>query len=94
MSAYLIDKCALRNVTLAVNRVKRSKMSRFFSKNIDDAINSVAVPLIGIIPEDSEVFKLAERGLAVLSRKKNHAGLAYYNISQRICGQYVPLSFR
>lgn len=93
MASYLINSCGLDNTALVINRVRSGISSRFFIKNIDDAIDSVSIPLIGIIPEDSDVYKNAERGQIILSHKKNHAGLAYYNISKRISGEYIPLSF-
>lgn len=77
------------SVHLAVGRVQK-KMLRALHTTIDDAIDMAGLPLIGVIPEDSEVPAALNRGIAL--RDFNfYAARAYENIARRLAGEKVPL---
>lgn len=76
-------------IHLAVNRITRQFL-RKTNTNVDDAMDALGLPLIGIIPEDPKVGLTASQGDLVIMRAKNGAARAYYNISRRILGQRVP----
>lgn len=77
------------SVHLAVGRVQK-KMLRALHTTIDDAIDTAGLPLIGVIPEDSEVPAALNRGIAL--RDFNfYAARAYENIARRIAGEKVSL---
>lgn len=76
-------------IHLAVNRITRPFL-RKLNTNIDDAMDALGLPLIGIIPEDPKVTLAASQGVPLIMRSKNGAARAYYNISKRILGQRVP----
>lgn len=74
---------------LAVNRITK----RFLRKtrtNIDDAMDALGLPLIGIIPEDPKVTLAASKGTPLITYAGNGAARAYYNIAQRLLGKQVP----
>ena len=77
------------SVHLAVGRVQK-KMLRAIHTTIDDAIDTAGLPLIGVIPEDSDVPAALNRGIAL--RDFNfYAARAYENIARRLTGEKVPL---
>ena len=77
------------SVHLAVGRVQK-KMLRALHTTIDDAIDTAGLPLIGVIPEDSDVPAALNRGIAL--RDFNfYAARAYENIARRLTGEKVPL---
>lgn len=76
-------------VHLVVNRITRQFLRRM-NTNVDDAMDALGLPLIGIIPEDPKVTLAASQGIPVIMRSKRGAARAYYNISKRILGQQVP----
>ena len=77
------------SVHLAVGRVQK-KMLKALHTTIDDAIDTAGLPLIGVIPEDSEVPAALNRGIAL--RDFNfYAARAYDNIARRVSGEKVPL---
>lgn len=80
----------LRSSHLVVNRVEK-KLLRKLHRNIDDAIDTAGLPLIGIVPEDTKVQLAANREVPVVLTKYSGAALAYTNIAKRLCGQRVPL---
>lgn len=75
---------------LAVNRV-RKKMLRNMRATIDDAIDKVGLPLIGLIPEDDALALCLNKGVPLLPGSHQGAAAAYRNIAKRLQGQRVPL---
>lgn len=76
-------------IHLAVNRITRQFLRRM-NTNVDDAMDALGLPLIGIIPEDPKVTLAASQGQLLIMQSKNGAARAYYNISKRILGQRMP----
>ncbi|MBQ8144390.1 MAG: septum site-determining protein MinD, partial [Butyricicoccus sp.] len=74
-----------------VNRI-RTRLIRFgFASNMDDAMDTSGLPLLGMVPEDEDVLTCAGSGKSIIASKKRGAARAYRNIARRICGEYVPL---
>ena len=80
----------LRSRHLVVNRVEK-KLLRKLHRNIDDAIDTAGLPLIGIVPEDTHVQLATNREIPVILTESGGAALAYTNIALRLCGNRVPL---
>ena len=77
------------SVHLAVGRVQK-KMLKALHTTIDDAIDMAGLPLLGVIPEDSDVPAALNRGVAL--RDFNfYAARAYENSARRLQGEKVPL---
>ncbi len=88
-AAVLILRREKLPIHLAVNRITK----RFLRKtrtNIDDAMDALGLPLIGIIPEDPKVTLSASKGAPIITCSNNGAARAYYNIAQRLLGNHVP----
>jgi septum site-determining protein MinD len=76
-------------VHLVVGRVQKKMLTQLHT-TIDDAIDTAGLPLIGVIPEDSDVSTALNRGIPL--RDFNfYAARAYENIARRLCGEKVPL---
>lgn len=74
---------------LVVNRVQ-TKMLKALRTNIDDAIDTAGAPLLGVVPEDSDVPLAIGRGIPL--RDCNYfAQRAYENIARRLTGARVPV---
>lgn len=76
-------------VHLVVNRV-RKKMLKALHSTIDDAMDMAGLPLLGVIPEDSDVPLALNRGIP-LREMNYYAQRAYENIAKRLTGARVPL---
>lgn len=76
-------------IHLVVNRITRQFLRRM-NLNVDDAMDALGLPLIGIIPEDPKVTIAASQGKLLMMQSKSGAARAYYNISKRILGKRVP----
>ncbi|MFI3249567.1 MAG: AAA family ATPase [Eubacteriales bacterium] len=58
---------------------------------IDDAMDTVGLPLIGYVPEDPKIPLYANEGKLFTKETKTGAGLAFDNIAQRLMGRRIPL---
>jgi len=74
---------------LLVNRI-RHMMLRRMNATVDDAVDTVGVRLIGIIPEDRAVMLAAARGVP-LSLAGGSAAEAFERVSRRLRGENVPI---
>lgn len=80
----------MRSRHLVVNRVEK-KLLRKLHRNIDDAIDTAGLPLIGIVPEDTRVQLATNREIPIILTESKGAAKAYTNIAKRLCGTHVPL---
>ena len=80
----------VENVRLLVNRVlpKNYKQIR---TNIDDVIDTVGVQLIGVVPEDRNIFLALHDNIPVVLYKKRRAAYDFLDVARRLTGDDVPL---
>jgi septum site-determining protein MinD len=57
---------------------------------IDDVTNILALPLIGVIPDDENVVSSTNMGEPVIRKKNTKSGEAVTNIVRRVLGEDVP----
>ncbi len=91
-TADMIEQYSQAETKLVVNRIRL----RFFQKNkltVDDCMDTVGLPLLGIVPEDEAVAMAAAKGKALLlaSRSKHGAAAACRHIARRLMGEKQPL---
>ena len=75
---------------LVINRLRR-KLLKSLRANIDDAMDTAGLPLLGVIPEDEDLPALLGRGMVDGFDYYSGARRAVRNIARRLCGEKVPL---
>ena len=80
----------LDTIHLVMNRIQ-PKLLRRLRTTIDDAMDAAGLPLLGVVPEDSQVILAANTGEPLILFSRKGAALAYLNIAKRLMGQRVPL---
>ena len=90
-TAQELEKLGVQNARMVVNRVFNELM-KATNKNIDDLMDEVGLPLLGIVPTDPNVSYAAAEGKPLV--KYSHFGAvgAYKRIAKRILGLSVPIS--
>lgn len=76
-----------------VNRVSRT-MYRRMQKTVDDVMDAVGLPLLGIVPEDESVQLSASNGLPLVLESDKGASAACLRIARRLKGLKTPLTAR
>ena len=79
-----------KEARLVVNRVSPRMFSRM-ELTVDDIMDNVGLPLLGLVPEDPEVVLAAAQGTALIFAAEDGAAEACLRISRRLRGDYVPL---
>ncbi|MDD3610595.1 MAG: septum site-determining protein MinD [Halothiobacillaceae bacterium] len=61
--------------------------------NIDDMLEILSIPLLGVIPESPAVLQASNAGTPVILDKESDAGQAYDDAVARLLGEERPLRF-
>ena len=75
---------------LILNRVRMDMVKRGDMLSTEDVLDILAVPLIGVVPEDEGILVSTNRGAPAAMDEKNRAGQAYRDIARRLRGEEVP----
>ena len=90
-SGQLLHDMGKDNVRIIVNRVN-PKTVRAMGVTVDDVMDRVGLPLLGIVPEDSAVVLSAAFEKPLLLQTKKGAAAACRRIAKRILGLKVPVT--
>ena len=85
----ILESSGLSDVFLIINRIRPDMVRRGEMMSVEDVEEILAVPLIGVIPDDEQVVVATNQGEPVTGAG-SLAGRAYQNISRRILGEEVP----
>ncbi len=75
---------------LIINRMNAGMVKRGDMLSAPDVVELLAVPLIGIVPEDEAVLISTNHGQPVVLNGNTKAGAAFRNIASRLMGEEVP----
>lgn len=87
----LLTQMGKENIRLIVNRVSK-KMVSAMDVTVDDVMDQVGLPLLGLIPEDPNVTLAAAFSRPLLYQTEQGAAAACERIAMRILGLHVPVS--
>ena len=77
-------------IHLVMNRVQPKLISKLRT-SIDSAMDTAGLPLLGVVPEDSNVTVAATLGRPLVLTTYKGAAPAYLNIARRLLGKRTPL---
>ncbi|NJR51873.1 MAG: septum site-determining protein MinD [Leptolyngbyaceae cyanobacterium CSU_1_3] len=87
----LLEANNVKRIHLIVNRLKPAMVQANDMMSVEDVQEILAVPLIGVVPDDERVIVSTNRGEPlVLSETPSMAGSAFDNIVRRLEGEKVP----
>ena len=89
-SDLLLQRRAGIEAKLIVNRVS-AKLYRRMRATIDDVMDEVGLPLLGIVPDDASVTLAAAAGTPLIVYTQQGAAEACAHIASRLCGRKAPL---
>ncbi|XGB43453.1 MAG: septum site-determining protein MinD [Nodosilinea sp. LVE1205-7] len=88
----LLEASDVRHTKLLINRLKPAMVQEEQMMSVRDVLDILAVPLLGVIPDDERVIIASNRGEPlVLDSKLSLAGIAFNNVARRLLGEEVPL---
>ena len=86
----LLEAAEIYEPKLVVNRIRPDMVRKGDMMSIQDMIDILAIPLIGVVPDDEVIIISTNKGEPVVLEKKSKAGQAYRNIVRRLEGAEVP----
>lgn len=88
----LLEANSIKKIHLIVNRIRPTMVEANDMMSVEDVQEILAIPLIGIVPDDERVIVSTNRGEPlVLSETPSLAGTAFDNIARRLEGETVEL---
>lgn len=86
--AGLLEANGIFEMKLLVNRVRSDMIQKNDMMSVRDVQEALGVPLLGAIPEDSEIIISTNRGEPlVLKKKLSLSGIAFENAARRLVGK-------
>lgn len=86
--AGLLEANGVYDIKLIVNRVRSDMIERNDMMSVKDVQEILGIPLLGAIPEDTNVIVSTNRGEPlVLNKKLTLSGIAFENAARRIVGK-------
>lgn len=87
----LLEANDVKKIHLIINRLKPAMVQQDKMMSVKDVQEILAIPLIGVIPDDERVIESTNKGEPlVLSPNISLAGAAISNIVRRLDGEKVP----
>ncbi len=76
---------------LVINKVRKQMIKKGYLQNVDQVMDSVSLPLLGLVPHDEEVVISSNRG-GILPQTRSVTATAFKNIAARLEGEEIPLA--
>lgn len=89
-TADALELISKAEAKIVVNRIRRKFFQRTRS-TVDDCMDIIGLPLLGIVPEDELVPLAAAKGTPLCRATEKGAALACRHIARRLCGIKQPL---
>jgi septum site-determining protein MinD len=86
----LLHSNNVKDIKLIVNRIKMHMVKSKDMLDTTDVVDTLAVELIGVVPDDEKIVVSTNKGEPVIGDEKSLAGKAYLNIANRLTGTDVP----
>ncbi len=77
---------------LVINRLNMALVRRGEMLSVEDVGEILAIPLLGIVPEDNHILISTNRGVPVVLENRSPAGQAFIQIARRMMGEDVPIT--
>ncbi len=87
----VIEDKGIEEIKLVVNRIRPEMIDKGIMMNVDECMDILSIPMLGIVPEDEELVSSALKSTLAIENENSMAGKAYLNIANRICGESIPI---
>ncbi|MCI5604589.1 MAG: septum site-determining protein MinD [Clostridia bacterium] len=87
----IFEDSGVEDIRLIINRVRVDMINQGIMMNVDDCMDILSIPIIGIVPDDVELLVSGLKGEIAVSNPLSKAGMAFSNVARRITGEAVPI---
>jgi septum site-determining protein MinD len=87
----LLESEDIRSIRLIVNRLRPEMIQLNQMISVEDILDLLVIPLLGIVPDDQRIIISTNKGEPlVLEEKVSLPAMAFKNIARRLQGQEIP----
>lgn len=86
----LLEANDIRNPKLIINRIKMDMVKAGNMLGVEDILDILAIPLLGVIPDDENIVISTNKGEPLVYKGESLAAEAYRNVVLRMTGKEVP----
>ena len=86
-----LENLGIEKIRLVLNRISPELIENNILMNIDDCIDVLSIPILGLIPEDGAVTESMVKGMPLIKAEGYGAGTAFKNIAERLRGNNVQM---
>ena len=86
-----LENLGVSTIRLVLNRIRPELIENNILMNVDDCIDVLSVPILGLIPEDGVVMESMVKGVPLIEADGYGAGTAFKNIAERLRGNNVQM---
>lgn len=87
----LLQNFGITDFTLLINRLEPKMVEKGTMISQEDIEDLLAVPLIGVVPEDNNIVVSTNRGLPIALNRNSEAGEAFRRVATRLEGHEVEI---
>jgi len=88
----LLETYGVKKIRLIVNRINADMVAKNEMMSVEDVLEILAIPLLGIIPDQQQVIMASNKGEPlVFNETPTLAATAFVNIARRLEGENVPM---
>ncbi len=87
----LVEAMEKGDPLLVINRLNPGLVRKGEMLSVDDVVEILAIPLLGIVPEDAHILTSTNRGVPIVLEDRSAAGQAFMHVARRLLGEAVPL---
>lgn len=87
----VLEDMGVEDIKVIINRVRADMIDKGLMMNMDDCVDMLQIPVLGIVPDDEELILAALGGTLAVSAENSRAGIAFKNIAARLLGEAVPV---
>jgi septum site-determining protein MinD len=89
----LLENMGKEDIHLIVNRIDWKKVKKGEMMSVDDIVDLLKVPLIGVVPYEDKMVDFTNRGEPIVLNEKYNASKAFMDIARRLLGEDVPMKY-
>ncbi len=89
----LLENMEKDKIHLVINRINWKKVKKGEMMSVEDILEILKVPLLGVVPEEEKLVDFTNRGVPIVLEEKHDAAKAFMDIARRLTGENVPMRY-
>jgi septum site-determining protein MinD len=89
----LLENMGKRDYFLVVNRIRWEAVKKGEMLSVEDLVDILKVPLLGVVPEEQKLVDFTNKGDPIVLEESYDVSKAIMDMARRITGESVPIKY-